>query len=173
MLKINQNQLTACSEVSMQSFVDKITRHLVETLPSQSEAMGTSAIRGVVERGIARAASHGIMAQKDVCLFLAVTSALGETFDTDPKLSWAADVLGADNPLDAASKVRQLWTVVESDFLPEGVAEDGCDSSSVDPSTAIAIELAEAAQTDLASTLPVGQPVAPCPLSSRFYWFSL
>ncbi|MGK3961301.1 hypothetical protein WMF38_50620 [Sorangium sp. So ce118] len=172
MFKITLSQMTACSEVSAQSFADKLTRHLVEAVPSHSEVMGTSALRGMVERGITRAASHGITAQKDVCLFLAVTSALGEGFDTDPALPWAADVLGPENPLDASTKARQLWTVVESDVLPEG-APDGSGAISARPSAAIAMALAEAARTDLASPLPVDQPVAPCPLRPRFYRFSL
>lgn len=166
MFKIHPKQMAACAEVSTQSFADRITHHLVGSAPSPCEALGASAVQGMVERGIADAASHGITARKDVCLFLAATSALGEGFAADPKLPWAADLLGADNPLDPSAKVQQLWAMIASDIL----LEDAVDAS---PSVALAVELSEAAKTDLAGPLPVSRPVVPCPLRPRCYPFSV
>lgn len=171
MFKIDSRQLEACAGISTKNFADKLTRHLVSAVPEACAALGAAEIRRKIEAGIGRAASHGITVEKDVCRFVALGFALGEAFDENPKLSWVRDILGAENPLDPSAKVQQLWTVAESDFIPDEMSFGGNDVA--EPSTAIAVELAEAARTELSSPLPVGNPVAPCPLRARFYPFSL
>lgn len=172
MFKIHPEQMAACSEVSEKSFAEKITAHLVDSLPAPSAALGAPALQGMIERGIARAATHGITGRSDVCLFLAAGAVLGEGFDTDAALPWVAGVLGPDNPLDAASKVRQLWSVVESDVLPVAASQGGA-GADAEASVAVAVGLAEAAKGALAGPLPVSRPVVPCPLRPRTYPFSL
>jgi len=167
MLKVSPEQLAACAEVSTQSFAQRITRHLTETLPAQAQAMGLSALQGMVEKGIASALSHGITAKKDVTLFLAATAALGEGFDT--KLKWASDLLGPQNPLGAGAKVQQLWTTIEPDLSADGASQNDV----AEPSAALAMELSEVAKTALAGPLPVNKPLVPCPLRPRTYPFSL
>lgn len=172
MFKISSKQLAACAEVSTQSFADKVTRHLASALPSEIEKVGVAAIQDMVQRGVERAASLGITAKKDVCLFLAAGAALAGEIGAEPDLSRFADLLGPESPLDAAAKVQQLWSIVEEEVLPDA-ADEGAEPGAADASVAIAVELADAARGALASALPVQVPVVPCPIRPRFYPFSL
>jgi hypothetical protein len=178
MLTIHESQMAACSEVSTQSFADAIVRHLVTTCPSACDALGRAAVEGVVMRGVAVATASGITSRKDLCLYLAATSALGEGFASRPP--WA-DIMSADNPDSPSQKATQLWTAAKAqtpDASSSQGSTDGDGSSSQGSadggaSAALAVALALASESDLAGPLPAGAPVAPCVLPPRSYPMSL
>lgn len=168
MFTIHESQMAACSEVSTQSFADEIVRYLVESCPSACEALGRAAVEGMVERGIASAAASGFTSKKDLCLYLAVTAALGEGFAS--RYPWAADILSADNPDTPSQKAAQLWTVAASQ-TEDAASSPGSDDANA--SVAQVVALALASKADLADPLPVGGPVAPRKLPPRTYPMSL
>jgi hypothetical protein len=168
MFTLQESQMAACSEVSTQSFADEIVRHLVESCPSACEALGGAAVESMVLSGIASATASGNTSKKDVCLYLAVTAALGEGFAS--RYPWAADILRADNPDSPSQKAAQLWTAAASQ------TEDAASSAGTDDanaSVAQVVALALASKADLAGPLPVGGPVAPCVLPRHTYPMSL
>jgi hypothetical protein len=165
MFTIQESQMAACSEVSTQSFADRIVRHLVQSCPSACDALGRAAVEGMVARGLASASQSGITSKKDLCLYLAATAALGEGFT-----SRAADILSADNPDSPSQKAAQLWTAAQAETQGASSSQG---SAGDDASVAVAVALALASDADLAGPLPAGGPVAPCVLPRRSYPMSL
>ncbi len=55
--------------------------------------MGSDAVLETIEDGIARAAHHGFVRDVDVGRFVNLMLLLGDEFDVDPDVPWAAEIL--------------------------------------------------------------------------------
>jgi hypothetical protein len=82
-------------------FEDKMVAHLGEFFAEQCRELGEPRLRAVIRLGIARAASHDITSERDVCKYLNMMFAWGHDFDTDPSFEWARRIL--DDPTLTAS----------------------------------------------------------------------
>lgn len=91
MLVIRQVQLDALGKSLRSGFEAQLVRHFVNLYPRESkEAGGESQIAKLVSRGVRRAAERGYTNRKEVGLFVALMFILGDAFDADPQLPWAA-----------------------------------------------------------------------------------
>ncbi len=121
MLVIRNAQMQALGEAPRRQFVERLSAHLRLQAPGPCAALSADALAAVVDHAIARAATHGIIAEADVGEFALVMSALGLHFDTDPRLPWAATCLDRSTHRHAAFRIADLQaaTAAELQAHPE------------------------------------------------------
>lgn len=180
MFKIDKQQMAAFAESSARGFEERMVQHLEERLPQYCATLATAAgVQTLVQKGIERAAAHGITIEKDVSRFIGVMCVLGEKFDVDPKLPWVAEVLGKENPKSVSEKVDQLCQKA-SEHLALTSEDSGEDSGEEDSLEEEATAALTEERVQVGSFEPfsrsaaVGQPVVPCPkvVKKRLYSFS-
>lgn len=93
MLTIRDAQMAAFSQAAMRRFEDWMLRHLRQFFPAQCLSLDETALRELVRYGIARASTHGITMERDVCKYIDLNTVFGRDFDTDTRFPWAARVL--------------------------------------------------------------------------------
>jgi hypothetical protein len=95
MLVIRQAQMEALGEIQRRNFETQLVRHFLGLYPREcTEAGGEAQIVRLVARGMRRAAARGYTSRKEVGLFIALMFILGDGFDADPQMPWAAKQLG-------------------------------------------------------------------------------
>ena len=92
-MKIRRGQMEMLEDASRGRFLDFMDAHVREHFPDHAAALGPEGIRRACEAGIDRAAEHGMVSERDVCKFTSLMFAFGESFDSDPRYPWAAEVL--------------------------------------------------------------------------------
>ena len=90
---IRDAQLRAFEEPLRQEFLRRATGHLRAHFDA-CRKMPAEELRALVEDGVARAAAHGIVAERDVCKLLGVMVVLGTDFAA--RLDWARRILESD-----------------------------------------------------------------------------
>ena len=94
MLVIRQAQMEALGEVSRQIFETRLVRHFLGLYPREcAEAGGEPQIGRLVARGLQRATARGFTGRKEVGLFVALMFILGDEFDANCQMPWAAKQL--------------------------------------------------------------------------------
>lgn len=73
-------------------FVQKMKQHFREIYPERCPA-DERALEELIIKGTEKARSYSICSEADVCRFLTVMFELGQDFDTNPELPWAAQIL--------------------------------------------------------------------------------
>lgn len=96
MVTITAEQMAALDGLNRALYVERVTAHLTRFFPEHCTALGPAGLREAIDHGIARAASYGIIGERDVCLYLDLMVAFGRDFDQDPNLPWAAAILNDD-----------------------------------------------------------------------------
>lgn len=154
--------MDAFSKSCARNFEQRMVRHLEARFPARCAAMDSSSLLLLVQKGIERAASHGITAEIDVCQFVELTCTLGEEFDEDPSLPWATEILGRAGPDKASERVEKL-SAAASHHLAQTQPESMEGASQR--------EISETRLTgtkgQFSSRTYVGQPVAPCPKPAK------
>lgn len=98
MLTIRQVQMDALGASLRSRFEADLVRHFLTLYPRESmEAGGKPQIEKLVGRGMRRAAERGYSNRTEVGLFVALMFILGDSFDCDPQLPWAARQLENEN----------------------------------------------------------------------------
>jgi hypothetical protein len=161
MLKFVKQQMTQLAEAGARDFEAQMVKRLSEQLPAVA-GMNGAELLGKVKAGIERAAAHHITSEKDVSRFLALAAVLGEQFDVDPKLTWAAELLAKANPKSATEVMDRL--------CEEAAAQDAGDGETSAPQT----KAAPAADEEFSNRAKVGDPIGRCPraIARRLYMFS-
>lgn len=161
MLKFVKQQMTQLAEAGARDFEAQMVKRLGEQLPSVAGMSGAELL-GKVKAGIERAAAHHITSEKDVSRFLALAAVLGDQFDVDPKLTWAAELLAKANPKSATEVMDRL--------CEEAAAQDTGDGekSPAQPKPT------PAADEEFSNRAKVGDPIGRCPraIARRLYMFS-
>ena len=93
MLRIHKQQMDALSTEALHDYEDRLLPHLRKFFPAYCDSLGEERVRGVIRYGIARAGSHDITLEREVCIYIDAMFAFGRDFDEDPALPWAAAVL--------------------------------------------------------------------------------
>ena len=104
-LIIRDSQIAAFEAEMRRSFERRAAEHLAR-LPGC--AVGPEQAGPLVARGIARAAAYGIVAERDVVLFLELMARLGEDFDERPGLAWARALL-ASAALTPSARMQRVF----------------------------------------------------------------
>ncbi len=103
---IRDEQMRMFAEVELRKFERQMTADLVRRYPARTRAAGPAAVAALVRHGVARAAAYGIRAKPDVALYLGFCMRFGPDFDRDPRLPWAARILGKQQ--DPTLRMRTL-----------------------------------------------------------------
>lgn len=97
MLKIRAEQLEAYSQAEVERFGEWMAAHLRRFFPRQCKPLGDDQLNETIRFGIARAATYGIKAKRDVCKYIDLVIVLGRDFDKDGTLAWAGEILNTQN----------------------------------------------------------------------------
>jgi len=107
---IRKKQMDTFESDARKRFTDFMQSHLAEHFPEHSKALGPEGVRKAIEAGIERAGKYEIKSERDVCKFIDLQFAFGESFDSDGKYPWAAAVL---NDPEIHDPTRRIETLVE------------------------------------------------------------
>lgn len=109
MLRIRDDQLYALKAPALEDFVDEMVLHVHEFFPDECVELGPDAIRGLVEKGIEKAASFGIVSPRGVCKYINMIMAFGADFDTKPETAaWALPILRDESIPDPNARMDVL-----------------------------------------------------------------
>jgi hypothetical protein len=102
MLRIPRRQQDALGEAQVADFERRAAVHLRGYFPEDCQALDDSALREL-------AAGFGVLAERDVTLYLDVMMTLGPDFDRDPTLPWAHEILIEPELPEPARRMRRLF----------------------------------------------------------------
>lgn len=110
-------QLTEFNERAQSGFVDRMLSHWDRCFSDFVRDRDKADLKALVDDGTNRAAIYGIVAERDVCLFLDVMLILGPRFENNPSYPWARHALRSPHLTDPSQRVRFLWACAE-DYAP-------------------------------------------------------
>ncbi len=113
-MRIRAAQLEAFRRAGEQEYVDRILPYLYEDLPDDCRALGPAEVLRLAQAGIERAARHRVSSECNVYCFIRLMIALGEAFDEDEALPWAAHALAAN--VDEDEKTERLCELATGAF---------------------------------------------------------
>jgi hypothetical protein len=117
MLTIRKEQVEALSAAGVENFIDRAAEHVGKFFPEHVKALSGERLREDIRYGITRAASHGIVAERDVCKYIDLLFAFGRDFDTDMGLDWAQAILGGSEMDDPTEKADMLYNQGMASFI--------------------------------------------------------
>lgn len=109
MLRIRKQQQDAFSEAQVADFERRTAVHLRSFFPKDCQALDEPALHELIRHGIDRAATFGVVSERDVTLYLDVMMTLGPDFDRDPKLPWAYEILIEPELPEPGRRMRRLF----------------------------------------------------------------
>jgi radical SAM superfamily enzyme with C-terminal helix-hairpin-helix motif len=107
MLKIRDEQMKVFEEASLRNFEDRMVIHFRSNLLEQTKNMSEQDLRELIKMGIDRAELYEVTDEVDVERFLECMVRYGSDFDTDPKTSWAGEIL-RDESFTGTEKMNQI-----------------------------------------------------------------
>lgn len=107
MVIIRKEQMEVLSKNMVNQFVDNTLIHLRTIFPDQTQDMTDQQLRDMIQAGINEAESYEITDEVDVERFLECIVRYGRDYDTDPKTSWAGEIL-RDESLTGMEKMNQI-----------------------------------------------------------------
>jgi len=111
-LTIRLEQLDVFSQHERRKFQDWMVAHVTKFFPQQCTALGAeSKVRDLIWYGVARSATYGITAKREVCKYVDLMMVLGRDFDTDERLGWAARIL--TQPGRPGDKMTALYEAIK------------------------------------------------------------
>lgn len=109
MLTIRKEQAAVFAEASRMDFENRMVPHVRKFFPDHYAALQEEKTRQLIQFGIERAATHGIVNECDVCKFIDLMIAFGPGFERDPKCAWAAAILADTTISSPSEKVNKLY----------------------------------------------------------------
>jgi hypothetical protein len=92
-LTIRKEQFDAISATRRSDFEDRVARHLLLFFPDKLALLRPDELRAFIRHGSTRASIHGLNTERDICKYLDIMCVFGRDFDTDKRLTWAAEIL--------------------------------------------------------------------------------
>jgi hypothetical protein len=123
MLKIRKDQMAVMDQLALKHFEDQTAEELKQSFPKHARLLGEEKLRQRVREGFARARVYGLSSQNGLRLFVELTFLLGNAFDTDPQVSWAAQIL-SDSAAEEATRVERLYQKT-TDYLQSVCGPNG------------------------------------------------
>jgi hypothetical protein len=127
MLTIRQEQMLAFGNCMFERWM---ARHLAEFFHDEISGLAHAEILGRIRAGAAQARRYGFSADADLCRYIDLTFVLGTSFDRDPSLPWASDILRDERFTDPAMRMDVLYEAAQDhiELLEEGQANDEVDA---------------------------------------------
>jgi len=104
---LRKDQMEAFSVYMVRNFEKKMLHHLRETFKEQTAARDDASLLGAVQAGIKKSLKYGIEMEDDIRRYLEHMVIYGDEFDTDPKTSWAREILTLQN-IDGTAKMNMI-----------------------------------------------------------------
>ncbi len=111
MLQLRNHQLDALDEAGLSRFERRMEIHLDRHFSAVVRPMSSQALASTIRHGVARARHHGIGTERQVCKYINLMFVFGRDFDLDPRLPWAAQILGGAWVHRGASPLDLLYRV--------------------------------------------------------------
>jgi hypothetical protein len=111
MLVIRREQIKALSWKMRKAFEGRMVLHLKEFFPDQCEMLGEEDTRAAIRYGMGRAEGYGLETEGDIAKYLNLMFVFGRTFDTDPDLPWASEILNARADYAPSERMARLYEV--------------------------------------------------------------
>lgn len=93
MLVIRDIQKQKLGSIRQERFLARAIDHLRTHFPSPLAQIPAPQFEQLLRPVLARAASHGLTTERDVCRYLNLAACYGWNFDRDPALSWMRQYL--------------------------------------------------------------------------------
>ena len=94
LLTIRKQQIHVLAASRRVTFETRLEHHLQKFFPDQVAAAGPDDVAEFIRDGQARALAHGFKAEREICKYLDLMCIFGREFDSNPRLPWAAKILG-------------------------------------------------------------------------------
>lgn len=107
MLVIRKEQMDVFGNYEIRKFEDRMVLHLRSSLPEETKSITERVLREMIHAGIDKAESYQVTDEVDVERFLECVVRYGRVFDTDPKTSWAGEIL-RDESFTGTEKMNQI-----------------------------------------------------------------
>ena len=119
-MRFTADQVQALQQSADRDFADELSRHLRAHVPEAVAHLGDDALHREVERGVARARAHGIVARARVAFFVTLLFEIGPAFDEHPHIR---QILGgerrpADDRLAGLARVLTEEEWAEASRIP-------------------------------------------------------
>ncbi len=107
MLKIRAEQMAILEAYMVRQFENKIIVHLRKNFPHETQELADDELRSFIQVGISRAKEYGVELEKDIQSYLEMMMIYGVDFDTNPKTTWAGEILRTKN-INGTTKMNWL-----------------------------------------------------------------
>jgi hypothetical protein len=109
MIRVHDRQLAEVGRsLAPELFEDEMSVHLRQFSPRHAEAIGDDWVRRAVRLGIERASAYGVTNPGFLRFYVEMMFLFGGTFDTDPLLPWAGDILRDPGLPNEAARMGRL-----------------------------------------------------------------
>jgi hypothetical protein len=107
---IRRDQIDAFDEAAARGFEDRMLARIAKYFPKHPKLLGDEPLRLLVALALKKAAGYDFTTERNVALYLDLMCLLGSSFDTDPQMPWAAEILADpsfETPDDRAGKLHK------------------------------------------------------------------
>lgn len=125
MLTIRKEQLAAFGKPALKAFEGHVVVHVKKYFPGECEKLGAEKVQEFVQFGTQKAATYGIVAERDVCKYIDFMMVYGREFDVDPKLPWASSILKKQTLKNSTTKIDHLYKAAKRHKPAEVAAPAG------------------------------------------------
>lgn len=124
-MKIREEQKQALFLSLVDTFVQRMVRHLWDGFPKQCEAQAWQEedIESLVRQGMDRARDYGLFSEGEIQRYLECMVIFGPEFDQDQKYPWASDILNSVDLSSSQKSEALAWNMlsgVEWEESPNG-----------------------------------------------------
>ncbi len=131
MLKIRSKQVKVFEQAAIRNFEDRMIEHLKKFTPKHFKILTEDDVRGIVRDGWERAKGHRFTSERSVRFYVELMLMLGSSFDTDPQMPWAAEILNDETLSDEVERIDRLydkaWEYVDHAILDYQDAQGNVD----------------------------------------------
>jgi hypothetical protein len=90
---IHRGHMDGLSGYMAQGFEDRMLEHLKKYFPAKIKQVGDEAARQQIRDGVKRAQNYYLRSEREAAKFIDLTFAIHPTFDEQPEMKWAKDIL--------------------------------------------------------------------------------
>jgi hypothetical protein len=120
MLTIRDQQLQMIAQGIFESWMEE---HLNEFLAEEISSLSAPEIRVRIRNAVETARRHRFVTQSQWCRYVDLTFVLGPSFDEDPNLPWAAEILRDARVTDPEMRIELLFAAAQDHI--EQIEEQG------------------------------------------------
>lgn len=106
---IRGEQMQALEDEAVAGFENRTLEHLRQFFPKQCEFLGEERMRQIIRHRWERAKSFEVVSERGVWQFIDISLMLGASFDSDPKLPWAGEMIRDRTSGDEISRMEGLF----------------------------------------------------------------